>query len=76
MVGVIDGVTRYELNCIHHPEHAHFICEKCHSVTCLAPLTVQDALDLARKAGGNEVMKVKVEYTGICRCCAAKEKSK
>jgi Fur family transcriptional regulator, ferric uptake regulator len=72
-IGEIDRVARYELACVHRPEHAHFICDCCRRVACLSPLSFRDALDLAGRAGGLKVNRVRLEYGGLCKECAEKE---
>ncbi|WP_084163844.1 Fur family transcriptional regulator [Olivibacter sitiensis] len=65
----IDGVIRYAKchNCDekHHPDHIHFSCEQCHTVTCLEDVEPQFKLPKKYK-----VHEVNFTVSGICPSCS------
>jgi len=64
-----DGFQYFELACVHHPLHPHFICENCKNISCLKNLNSLDAVNLGSYTGNNLVRKISLNFTGICSKC-------
>jgi len=59
----------YELACIHHPIHPHFLCKKCKELYCLKELNNKDIHNLNKYSKNFIVEDVKIQFSGICDKC-------
>ncbi len=73
-VTAVEGVSQYELLCPHTAAHAHFLCERCHRIECLQPLSVRQTATLLAVPRAEAMRDVSVLYRGVCAACQAKEK--
>ena len=62
------GVRHFELACPHSQRHAHFLCERCHKVSCVQSPATRPELS-AIQAPGN-VTDISIVYRGICNHCS------
>lgn len=68
-IAVKDNMKFYELSCVHHPVHPHFLCTKCHKIFCLEALSDGDISILKKYAAGFAVDDISIQFTGICDKC-------
>jgi Fur family transcriptional regulator, ferric uptake regulator len=68
-----NGTAYYEMACLHNPIHPHFHCRRCGSLTCMAPLTLSQALDWLTRSYTFSVESIDVHITGICGPCREKD---
>jgi Fur family ferric uptake transcriptional regulator len=71
-VSSLNGVRYFELSCVHHPIHPHFICEHCHSIYCLGAIDYKDSLKLGKYADTHSISGISINFTGICGQCGVK----
>lgn len=64
-----DGINYYEMACIHNPNHPHFYCTGCKTMTCLAPLTQSQIEHLTGGAQHFTIEGLSVSITGLCEAC-------
>ena len=62
-------VLYYELSCIHHPVHPHFICDNCRSIICLKELQSKDSTALSRYTKELTVRDISINFNGLCKKC-------
>ena len=70
-----DGINFYEMACIHNPNHPHFYCTGCKTMTCLEPLTQSETRNLLGGAKNFIIEGLSVNITGLCETCRRKRKS-
>ncbi len=66
-----DGVSYYELACVHRPAHPHFKCTGCDRLFCLPSVNLGSVLRRL-DTGGNRVDEVAVTFSGACKRCRQK----
>jgi len=64
-----DGLTWYESACIHHPDHSHFICERCRNIICLRSLNQPEKQMLGQIGGNNKIETINLFLKGCCHDC-------
>ena len=68
-ISSLDGVKYFELSCVHHPIHPHFICENCHGIYCLGAIDYKDSLKLSKYAESHNISSISISFTGVCDRC-------
>lgn len=64
-----DGVSYYEMACVHNPVHPHFECLSCGRLLCLPDFSEEDAMRVLTYGKGHRVENVSVVFRGICGVC-------
>jgi Fur family transcriptional regulator, ferric uptake regulator len=59
----------YELACVHHPLHPHFICKKCSKIYCLSPLGKKSIKVIEDTYGDINISEVDLNLSGFCTKC-------
>jgi Fur family ferric uptake transcriptional regulator len=68
-----NGISYYEMACLHNPIHPHFHCRLCGSLLCMPPLTLSQAWDFFARPSDFAVESVNVHITGVCGLCRGKD---
>jgi len=66
-IGIKDNIKFYELSCIHHPVHPHFLCKKCNTLYCLEKIDDESFKILSNLAKDHIVENI--QLLGICNKC-------
>ena len=67
-----DGVSYYEMACVHNPVHPHFECLCCGRIQCLPLFREEDTGRVLAYGEGHQVETVSVVFRGTCADCIAK----
>lgn len=64
-----DGVSYYEMACVHNPVHPHFECLACGRLSCLPVFGEEDSDRVFAYGAGHQVENVSVIFRGTCAEC-------
>ena len=67
-----DGVSYYEMACVHNPFHPHFECLACGRLSCLPIFGEEDTDRVFAYGAGHQVESVSVVFRGTCAKCLEK----
>lgn len=67
------GMSFYEMACLHNPIHPHFRCRCCGRILCMSPLTLSQAWEWFARPYDFCVEAVDIRLTGICDRCGRED---
>jgi Fur family ferric uptake transcriptional regulator len=68
-----NGISYYEMACLHNPIHPHFHCRRCDCLLCMPALTLSQAWDWFARPYNFSVETINVHISGICGRCREEE---
>jgi Fur family ferric uptake transcriptional regulator len=71
-----NGISYYEMACLHNPIHPHFHCRLCGCLICMPPLTLSQAWDWFTRPYNFSVESINVHIAGVCGRCREEDNRK